>query len=644
MKIRFEKLILQCRKSQEIIDLSHNISYFHGQISAGKSSIVRLIDYCLGGELERTRAISQELISVQLFSEIGEYNTLFERDAKDGSYVQVTWKNKLNNSATVMAPLLPSKTPIWGEDIFNLSDLIFFLSGYKPIKVRKSKLNQDTDLVRLSFRDIMWYCYLEQDNLDSSFYNLLDPMKRLKSRDVMRFITGSYTERMNDLEIQLDDLKLKRAAKIDAAQQIRKFLSEFGYSKVADVTDEILHIEKELEIAKNDLGTIRINFHSSTHFVDNLRQSLRELSERLNSEKQAEIDIDEKIKEQAALQSELISAKFKLSRAESATNILSGVIFEYCPACGSKVSRPAKQEEERCYLCGNYAQHPSEDITILSEAIRKDLSSRLDDLNESIKRHLAAKKQQRRVVIQLQEEKSRSDQRLNIELANYDSSFLSSARDLEQRVATLEERKRNLEKMVRMPEAIVQIEKEASQLLADMDVIKREMQFEKTKLSNSESLIKEIENDYLEALLQVGVPGVLESDRVGIDRHSWIPKIYPPDGDSYNFYNAGSGGKKTLLNVCYALAIHQVAADHDLPLPSFLMIDTPMKNIGEDVNRELFHSFYDFLYRLASGPLAGTQFVIIDKEYFPPSIDRAIDISERFMSPDVPLISYYRGP
>jgi uncharacterized Zn finger protein (UPF0148 family) len=644
MKIRFNKLVLHCRQSQEIIDLSHQISYFHGQISAGKSSIVRLIDYCLGGDLERTRALSQELVSVQLFSTIKDNEVLFERDVNQVSSVQVTWRDSQNRSASIIAPLQAGRNPVWENEIFNLSDLIFSLSGYKPIKVRKSKLNQESELVRLSFRDLMWYCYLEQDNLDSSFYNLMDPMKRLKSRDAMRFITGFYTERMNDLEIQLDELRTTRAAKLEAAEQIRTFLTEFGYSKVSDVTAEILKIENELEIARKELTVIRTNYQSTTHFADDLRQSLRELSERLNAEKQAMGDIEERIREQEALRAELISAKFKLSRAETATNLLSGVSFEFCPACGSKIDSKSKQGDDKCYLCGHETTQPTEDITAQSEAIRKDLSSRIDDLTESIKRHRIALKRQQSIVLNVHEEKSRLDQRLDMELVNYDSSYLSSARELEQRVATYEERKRNLERMVRMPQAITQIEKEASELLGEIEIIRREMQNEKGLLSDAEDRIKEIERYYLEALLRVGVPGVLESDRVGIDRQSWIPKIYPPNGDSYNFYNAGSGGKKTLLNVCYALAVHQVATEHNLPLPIFLMIDTPMKNIGEDVNRELFHSFYDFLYSLAKGTLAQAQFIIIDKEYFPPSQDSSLVVYERFMSPDAPLISYYRGP
>ena len=61
-----------------------------------------------------------------------------------------------------------------------------------------------------------------------------------------------------------------------------------------------------------------------------------------------------------------------------------------------------------------------------------------------------------------------------------------------------------------------------------------------------------------------------------------------------------------MLKVCYALAIHIVASENKLPLPTFLMIDTPMKNIGEDVNEDIFKSFYQNLYRYANDELVDT--------------------------------------
>jgi hypothetical protein len=101
-----------------------------------------------------------------------------------------------------------------------------------------------------------------------------------------------------------------------------------------------------------------------------------------------------------------------------------------------------------------------------------------------------------------------------------------------------------------------------------------------------------------------------------------------------------SSGKATLLNVCYALALREITTKHDLPLPAFLMIDTPMQHIHEGLNRAIFEAFYNNIYQLAKGPLCDTQFIIIDKEFFPPPEQMPIKIEHPYVEK---LIPYYDG-
>ncbi len=641
MKIKFQKLVLLCKKSEEVIDFSRQITYFHGQISAGKSSIVRLIDYCLGGDLEKTPALSQEMVSVQLFAIVGTNTVLFERSINDTTSVQVTWTNKEKESSTVLAPLSAKQSPIWKNDIYNLSDLIFDLANITPIKVRRSKLDTDSPLVRLSFRDLMWYCYLEQDNLDSSFYNLTDTFKSLKSRDVMRFVTGLYTEKMNELEISLDELRSNRAVKLESIRQIRSFLQDFGYSSEGDVSEEIFEVENNLSQAQQELSKIRDGHAFKTHFADTLREKLRGIGQNIANEQNALQDLENRISEQEALKSELLSAKFKLSRSTASSSLLAGVKFDVCPACGLELHKHPNPES--CYVCGQETQVNEEEPLAQADVMRKDLNSRIEDLSESIKRHGTAQKRQIKIIAQLRQQKNDLDIELSNELINYDSIYLANSREAERLTATLVERKRNLEKISKMPEAVSRMEKEAGDLLTQAEQTRKAIEDEKKKLTDASNRIRDIELAYLEALNKTGVPGIEDDDRILIDPKNWIPKILPPDGDLYDFYNAGSGGKKTLLNVCYALAIHKIAMEHNLPLPTFLMIDTPMKNIGEDVNKDIFNAFYQYLYQLADGSLSETQIIMIDKEYFPPPNNLDLEITQKFMSPDSPLISYYRG-
>ncbi|MCP4402205.1 MAG: hypothetical protein GY801_33490 [bacterium] len=272
----------------------------------------------------------------------------------------------------------------------------------------------------------------------------------------------------------------------------------------------------------------------------------------------------ERIAEQEALKAELFTAKFKLARSESASSIFSRVAFEVCPACGSDVKGDRFHPPENCQLCG---RPPVENAdTASAEMVRQDLTSRIEDLTESLDRHKRAYKRQERLVGELRQEKAALDERLNEELFKYDSAYLSQSREVEQRIATLQERKRGLDRMVKLPEAITKLEEEADRLKGEEEKLKREIETEKKKLTEAEQRIREIEDAYLDALREVGVPGISDKDRIEIRRNTWMPWIIPEEGDVYNFFNAGSGGKKTLLNVCYALAVHRVACIDQLPV------------------------------------------------------------------------------
>lgn len=115
-------------------------------------------------------------------------------------------------------------------------------------------------------------------------------------------------------------------------------------------------------------------------------------------------------------------------------------------------------------------------------------------------------------------------------------------------------------------------------------------------------------------------------------------------GQEWGFWDTGSGGKKTLFNVCYALALHEAARERDMPVPNVLIIDSPTKNISDDENPELVHSLYHKIYRVAAD--GGTQFLLIDSELVEPEAEVA-GFSHRRLAGEreaPSLISYYDGP
>ena len=132
MKIRFIHLTIQCRESEEDIPFSPQITFFHGETGAGKSSIARMIDFCLGGGLEQTPAVRKEVINVALTVQMSESICVFERHVQGSNQIHVTWMDAEGEEHHVLAPIQPGNTPIFGDKVFNVSDLIFYLCGVTP--------------------------------------------------------------------------------------------------------------------------------------------------------------------------------------------------------------------------------------------------------------------------------------------------------------------------------------------------------------------------------------------------------------------------------------------------------------------------------------------------------------------------------
>ena len=441
MRIRLRHLVVRTRKTVEHINFSDVVTLLHGPVSTGKSTVARLVDFCLGGNLERTPAIQQEFVAAQLSLVLGNYDCSLERAADDAQSVRVTWSGPDDDIGSVNAPLgSQTETLLDDAEVYSLSDLVFHLCGVTPIKVRQRSRDPDSPLIRLSIRDIWWYCYLDQTHLDSSFFRLEDPFRGRKSQDAMRFFTGLHSERLSQLEDDLIRTIDQQRSKREAVQQIRSFMTRFDLGSEANMAGQLQAAQRELAGAEDRRKELERTRSSQTHPTDALRNELRRLSTDVERIRQAIADSAESIAEQKALRAEFITAKTKAARVDQAGKILfEGVRYQRCPECGSDISdRPYNTGP--CRLCGSFQPGGPIINPLEFEAMQRDLNERIDQIADSIVRRQNERSRMLRQLAQMEEQKASLDRQLQEELARYDSAFIESMRAVEREIATLVER------------------------------------------------------------------------------------------------------------------------------------------------------------------------------------------------------------
>lgn len=648
MILFIEALTLTCKGGNERLDFSRQLNFFHGEMSSGKSSIASLVDYCLGGRLERTPALTSELLSIRMEAQIGAVSTVLERVLTDPAHVMVSWKLPDGSFQSMSVPVKAGASPVFDGEIYAVSDLILRFLGMPVLRVRKRTSDPDSEFVRLSFRDLVEFSYLNQDHLDSDFFLLTVPIRMEKSKDAIHFFVGYMSEHLNMLQQQLQDLRSRQRSMREAATRILEFLQQFEFESVERLDQEILALESQVTVFEGELLNLRAGFSPETTVAEEDQASMRDLNARINALTATNRDVTTRLGEQNALIAELISLKFKLSRATSATALLEGVAYDHCPACGTETSRSrAEDASGHCYLCRNVVDAPPGGTN--SEIYRQDIDDRIEDLKQSVQRHKRSLQRNEAQLAEARRDRGRLEQRLTTLTRDYETEYAARSRSYERQIAGALERISLLERVKGMPKAVGRIQKEADGLSSEMDELRRFIDDEEGRLTTAEENIKELETNYRTVLLAIGFPGVSPDDMVVINRRTLIPEIWTSGDESrkWTFFDAGSGGKKTLLKISFALALHKTAAERNLPVPRLLIIDSPMKNITPDVNPAIFRKFYLYLYSLLGGLLRDWQCFVIDQTYFPPT-DSGLKVFQRLMTQrdpqSPPLIGYYTGP
>jgi uncharacterized Zn finger protein (UPF0148 family) len=268
------------------------------------------------------------------------------------------------------------------------------------------------------------------------------PIRQEKTKDILRYVLGFHSDRLNEVQAELSEVRQAQRTMREAAKQIDEFLHRYGFASKSTIEAEIETLNDEEENLNAEIESQGSDNLPAATVAEEDQSLVTELSNAIAVKTEAIADIEQRLKEQESLIAEFIGMKFKLARSSTASELLKGAAFQACPACGTEVRR--KSDGAHCVLCKSDLVEAPGGFESDNAVMERDLSDRIDDLKRSVQRLKRSYDRQREELGVLTSKRIDGQVRIDLARGQVESEYMKRARRLESRRGAIRERRRLL--------------------------------------------------------------------------------------------------------------------------------------------------------------------------------------------------------
>ncbi|GAA0335753.1 hypothetical protein NE235_14925 [Actinoallomurus spadix] len=590
-----ESLTVRTENASETYRFSPGVTAITGPMGSGKSSMLELIKYGLGGRAQVMPAIRDNVTLVQLKVRTGTHSLELTR-ALGGRLIDVTDAasgSQVGTWATTNRRNFPKAS----------QELLAAVGLPRELRVPKRRTRPTGETVPISFFDVYRYLYLSQNGIDSDVIGHSDPNLNIKRLAVFELLYGLSDPKILELAAQRATYTQKAEQASNAAKHIRQFLEENGEVDLLSLAERRKAAEQQKAVAQHRLTELRRDSARSFHSPSTLQRvtRLREELANIEEEKQTLLRDIEKSK---SILAQLDLEEIALQKDAAAAQSLSGLEFTRCPRCLQSID-DREVPAGTCILCYQHQAPSSPSSTEVSRIRdqRKETQILLDEDLQGLQRvdeSLDAVREQLATV--LTEMEARSGNPAHPILDEVADAAASLAR-IESQIGQIVAAQARWSSYQSLYEAA----EEATSIAAELAQKERDLRIE---LEENQTILNDLSEVFDETLASMRDPWYREAH---IDPGNYLPVV---DGEPFDLLSVG-GGRKTLVNVAYHLANLSMALSHpaQVMMPRMLLIDSPRKNVGEGaLDRSVAEAIYRRMRTLQDSYAKSFQIIIADNE------------------------------
>lgn len=587
------------------------IGIIAGEIMTGKTSVLEFIDYCLGAAEHPTHPEIHDASVIRALLEIdlgGEVRVIERSTFPASANAVVHWTSIDELGRPHRTRRLPIRPP---GDPDSLSHLLLEQIGLAGVRLKEAPTQPSSGADPLSFRDLMWLCFLPTDRLGAK--NLLhenERMKRLKLSQVIEAVFGVHDDALVDLASSINQMEQDRSILQASITTLVRFLEGQQIGVGADIVSRLASIREELEALATERRRLDQDMRAAVAHTEQLRTAFVTAA---NARK----ELDARLRDRTTLRERLSALRgqygadiARLTFSAEAAQLFDPLTVEVCPACQTRLAESPTIQNERCSLCGQVIAVASTALDIDVDREVRAIQSRLDELTaylSEIDREVEGLLRRLEVARSAELE---AQERLDEAAAPDVAPFLSQLDDVSGRRQRLLAERSTLGQSQSLRAGLREEEASLAEIDRQISELKKRYAALRADRPSRAELLAQMTERFDTILRDFGFPK-LSGARIDDEFVPWVR------GRRYSQFSSGG---MTLIAMAWQLTIFELAVEHQQAHPGFLMIDGIQKNLRpidreadpEFGQREIVSRVYSHLDAWISGVGTDAQVLIVD--------------------------------
>ncbi len=560
-----KNLILHGHRKDYQVPFYPGINIIYGDADTGKSSILRLVYYLLGGkQIKLDEEIASSVKYAILEISINGFTYCISRDIFNSSRDIDVYSCEYSEMSNSFPEKYKSSVPKGDDQNKSLSDFLLEALGFPTVRLKQAPTKDSSKTGRLSFLDLFKFMYLDQDDVGSAhMMNIGNAVLETKNREVLKYIFSVLDSNISELEVDIVRKTQEKTQLTNQYTAVTNFLTQTEFKNSKDLDEEISNIDSMKVEVQSRLSDLNGRMTSDSELYDGLKDALNTINLNIEHQEEAKNTALRNIERFTRLHNDYQNDINKIKASLSSKEIIGRDIQEKtnCPICETLIDIGD--------VSGKF-DIPS-DTRLKGELT--SISRRTKDLKQLISDNRADLEIANSYLTELYAEKIKAREIMDEELESSISPYLAERDAIIKESAQLDERREKTVHSLRVRNKQGGIADQIGRLESTIEKIKINLDELKDNSPSLDDVISDLGTDLNKFIQQVKIKN---QHGIGIDERTFFPLVR-----NVEYRKINSGGLRTIVSIGYLASILSQKLRKETNIPGLLMIDTVGKFLGK---------------------------------------------------------------